>query len=89
MENLERELKELIVQSLELSDVSADDIDSEAPLFGEGLGLDSIDALELAVALNKSFSVNLRSDDEETKQVFASVRNLAAYIERQRAASGS
>jgi acyl carrier protein len=89
VENLERELKELIVQSLELSDVSADDIDSEAPLFGEGLGLDSIDALELAVALNKSFSVNLRSDDEETKQVFASVRNLAAYIERQRAASGS
>lgn len=84
---LESELKELIVSALELADVDAVSINSAAPLFGsgEGLGLDSIDALELAVALSKTYGVNLKADDEETRQVFSSVSTLAAYIEQHRA----
>lgn len=77
---LEREIKELIVAALELEDVTADDIDTNAPLFGEGLGLDSIDALELGMALKKKYNVNFKADKEANKEYFKSVARLATYI---------
>ena len=80
MADLETEIKELIIESLMLDDVRVADIDSDAPLFVEGLGLDSIDALELAMAVDKKFGVRIRADDEANKQIFASVRNLARHI---------
>jgi acyl carrier protein len=82
MQDLLNELKSLIVDSLELDDVAADGIDVDAPLFsnGEGLGLDSIDALELAVALSKKYGLTLRADDEKTRDVFTNVRSLANHI---------
>ncbi len=82
MRELEQELKELIVSSLELKDVEADSIESHAALFGEGdgLGLDSIDALELAVVISKKYGVQLQSDDEKTQAIFSSVSTLAEYI---------
>lgn len=77
---LESEIKELIVEALMLDDVSPADIDAAAPLFGSGLGLDSIDALELAMAIDKRFGVRIRADDERNRQIFASVQSLAAHI---------
>ncbi len=83
--NLELELKELIIQSLRLEDLGPQDIPSEAPLFGEGgLGLDSIDALELGVALQRRFGVSLGSDPEQNRAHFASVRALAAFVAARR-----
>ncbi len=79
-QELEQEIKEIIISALDLEDVSADDIDSAAPLFNEGLGLDSIDALELGMALKKKYDVNFKSDKEENKQFFKSVAALADYI---------
>ena len=79
-DSLEREIKELIVEALMLDDVSADDIDSEAPLFVEGLGLDSIDALELAIAIDKKYGVKIKAEDENTREIFRSVKNLAAHV---------
>jgi acyl carrier protein len=79
-ESLEREIKELIVEALMLDDVSADDIDSSAPLFVEGLGLDSIDALELAIAIDKKYGVKIKAEDENTREIFRSVKNLAAHV---------
>lgn len=73
------DLAELIVAELHL-EVAAEDIDEDAPLFGEGLGLDSIDALELAVAISKRYGVELRSDDARNQRIFASLRNLAHYV---------
>ncbi|OWY28752.1 phosphopantetheine-binding protein [Herbaspirillum robiniae] len=80
MQTLEQEIKELIIEILELEDIAADDIDSAAPLFGEGLGLDSIDALELGVALQKRYGITLSANSEETRKHFASVRALAALV---------
>lgn len=80
MPDLKREIKELIISSLNLEDVSIDDIDDNEPLFVEGLGLDSIDALELGVAIKKRFSVVLGTDSSETRAHFASVATLAAFI---------
>ena len=77
---LETELKALIIESLELEDISVDDIDSTAPLFVEGLGLDSIDALELGLALKKKYGITLSSENEDNKKHFASVRTLAAFV---------
>jgi acyl carrier protein len=77
---LEPEIKELIITTMSLEDISVDDIDSEAPLFNEGLGLDSIDALELGLALQKRYGVTLAADSEETRQHFASVRALSAFV---------
>lgn len=74
----------LIVSALSL-EVAAEDIAPEAPLFGNGLGLDSIDALELALAISKAYGVQLRSDDERNHRIFASLRSLAAHIEKHRA----
>jgi acyl carrier protein len=77
---LEREIKVLIVTTLSLEDVAADDIDSNAPLFNDGLGLDSIDALELGLALQKRYGLSLSVDSEETRRHFASVRALGAFV---------
>lgn len=82
---LEREIAELIVEVLNL-DESAEDIDPEQPLFGEGLGLDSIDALELAVAISKRYGFELRSDDSGNARIFSSLRSLSEHIERNRTA---
>jgi acyl carrier protein len=85
MEKLEQEIKELIVSSLQLEDVKPENIDSEAPLFVEGLGLDSIDALELAMAIRKKYGVKAQVDDQQNKKIFASVRALATYVASQQA----
>lgn len=82
----ERELAELLVESLNLEDVAAQDIDPEAPLFNAGLGLDSIDALELALAISKKYGFQLRSDDDDNRRIFGSLRALSAHVEQQRAA---
>lgn len=81
---LELEVKELIIDVLQLEDITPEEIDSAAPLFVEGLGLDSIDALELGVALQKKYGISLSADSEDTRRHFASVRALAAMIESHR-----
>ena len=80
----EDEIKQLIIDVLQLEDITPDDIDPDAPLFVDGLGLDSIDALELAVAMQKRYGIILSSNSEETRRHFASVRALSALIERNR-----
>ena len=80
MQALEPEIKQLIITTMSLEDVAVDDIDAEAPLFNEGLGLDSIDALELGLALQKRYGVTLAADSQETRQHFASVRALSAFV---------
>jgi len=82
----ERELAELIVSALNLDDIAAEDIDPEAPLFKTGLGLDSIDALELALEISKRYGFQLRSDDEDNVRIFGSLRSLAAHIATHRVA---
>ncbi len=81
---LELEVKQLIIEVLQLEDITPDDIDSGAPLFVEGLGLDSIDALELGVALQKRYGISLSADSEDTRRHFASVSALAALVETHR-----
>jgi acyl carrier protein len=81
---LEQEVKELIIDVLQLEDISPKDIDTDAPLFVDGLGLDSIDALELGVALQKKYGISLSADSADTRRHFASVRALAAMIESNR-----
>ena len=83
-EETEQKVKEIIVSSLDLEDVSPSDIDTEAPLFGEGLGLDSIDALELGMAIKREFGIAFSKDPADNKRIFRSVRTLAEYIEGQR-----
>jgi acyl carrier protein len=80
---LESELKRLIVEALVLEDIAPDEIESEAPLFVEGLGLDSIDALELAMALEERFGVKIEDDPDENRRIFASVRSLAEFVNSQ------
>jgi acyl carrier protein len=87
--DIEAELKALMVDVLALEDVKPADIDSQAAIFGTGLGLDSIDALELALAIGKKYGVKIKSDDERNREIFGSVRNLAAFILRERAAAES
>ena len=74
-----REVAGLIVQALNL-DVAPADIDPDAPLYGEGLGLDSIDILEIALVVSKQYGVQLRADSEENERIFGSLRQLADYI---------
>jgi acyl carrier protein len=83
-QNLAGELKSLIIDRLKLEDVSPEDIDPAAPLFGEGLGLDSIDALELVVALEKTYGIRI-PDEDVGKEAFASVDALADYIIKNKA----
>lgn len=85
-EDLVREIKELIIDALMLQDMTPEEIDEEAPLLVEGLGLDSIDVLELAMAIGKKYGVKTKADDAQNRQIFASVRNLARFIHEQRAA---
>jgi acyl carrier protein len=88
VEPLEKEIAELIVQCTGLEDVRPDEIDPAAPLFVEGLGLDSIDALEIGVALNKKYGVRLTADNEDNRKHFASVRALAAFVAANRGTAG-
>ncbi|WP_305418439.1 phosphopantetheine-binding protein [Photobacterium leiognathi] len=80
MEQLHNELKALIIESLNLEDITVDDIETDAPLFNDGLGLDSIDALELGLAIKKKYNIVIDADDTNTREHFASVANLASYI---------
>ncbi|MBS7458747.1 phosphopantetheine-binding protein [Coralloluteibacterium stylophorae] len=80
----ESELATVLVEALNLEDVAPAEIDPEAPLFGEGLGLDSIDALELALAISKRYGFQLRSDSDENRRIFASLRTLSAHVEANR-----
>lgn len=80
-EEIENKIKELIVSSLDLEDVRPEDIETDAPLFGDGLGLDSIDALELGMAVRKTFNVVFSKVPAENKRTFYSVKTLADYIE--------
>jgi acyl carrier protein len=79
----EAELAKLIVKTLNL-DIPASEIDPEAPLFGEGLGLDSIDVLEIALAISQTYGVQLRSDDENNAEIFRSLRSLNNDIQKRR-----
>jgi acyl carrier protein len=87
MNELEVELKRLIVSALALEDVEAASIDTDAPLFGEGLGLDSIDALELSVVLSREYGVSIKADDAQNRQIFSSVRALAAFVAANRSSA--
>jgi acyl carrier protein len=80
----QRGLAELIVTALNLEGVEPATIDPDAPLFGDGLGLDSIDALELALEISKRYGVQLKADDEDNKRIFASLRALADHIHQRR-----
>ena len=79
----ENELAQLIVTSLNL-EVTADQIDPETPLYGEGLGLDSIDILELSLAISKTYGLQLKSDEAEDSKIFQSLRTLNQYIQQHR-----
>ncbi len=85
MTDLALEVKLLIIDSLDLEDISADDIDTDAPLFGDGLGLDSIDALELGMSLHKKYNLKIDSNSDETKKHFESVATLVKLIESNKA----
>lgn len=84
MTELEDEIKALIIAALDLEDVSPADIQAHAPLFGDGLGLDSIDALELGLALKNRYQVQLDGDSEETRKHFQSVASLALFVDARR-----
>ena len=82
-DNLAPRVKELIVRRLKL-EIDPVSIQDDAPLFGEGLGLDSIDALEIALAISKRYGFQLRSDDKNNREIFASLRSLGNYIQQHR-----
>jgi acyl carrier protein len=83
-QTLESEIKELIISALALEDLTPDDINAAEPLFVKGLGLDSIDALELGLALQRRYGVSVSADSEETRNYFSSVQALAAFVGSQR-----
>lgn len=85
VDTIEADLKTLIVDALALEDIEPAEIETDAPLFVEGLGLDSIDALELAVVLEESYGVKIDDDPERNQVIFASVRNLADFVRQNRA----
>lgn len=88
MDDLEREIKDLIVSVLKLEGLDPASIDSAEPLFVEGLGLDSIDALELGVALRKRYGVTFETADEDVKRHFLNIRSLALFVGSQRKGAG-
>jgi acyl carrier protein len=81
---LELEIAHTIVDVLNLEDVRAGEIDPEEPLFREGLGLDSIDALEIALAISMKYGFQIRSDDNDNSRIFASLRSLSRHVEENR-----
>lgn len=83
MPELETDIKKMIIEALDLEDITPEDIETDAPLFGDGLGLDSIDALELGVALKKKYNIVLEAGDASTRAHFRSVASLAAFIRSQ------
>lgn len=85
-EEIEMKLKETVVSALDLEDLTPADIETDVPLFGEGLGLDSIDAMELGMAVKKAFGVSFSSNPADNKQIFRSVKTLADYVEAQQKA---
>lgn len=87
MESMFIEIKEMIIESLNLEDIGVDEIETDAPLFGDGLGLDSIDALELGLAVKNRYGVVLSAESEEMRRHFFSVATLTAFINAQRAVS--
>lgn len=80
-EEIEKKIKEIIVSSLDLEDIAPEEIETETALFGEGLGLDSIDALELGMAIKKEFGITFSKDKDANKKVFYSVKTLVDFIE--------
>lgn len=88
-DDLKLRIKQLIIDSLMLDDITPDDIEDADPLFVEGLGLDSIDALELAMAIHKEFGVKTSAEDERNREYFYSVNSLAEFIQREMAADAS
>ncbi|WP_039037444.1 MULTISPECIES: phosphopantetheine-binding protein [Pseudoalteromonas] len=84
MSELKQQIKQLIISSLDLEDMTTADIKDDEPLFVDGLGLDSIDALELGLAIKKEFDVKIDANSEQTKAHFASVNSLAHFIEQSR-----
>ncbi|MDX7990544.1 phosphopantetheine-binding protein [Xenorhabdus littoralis] len=85
MQELHIEIKQLIIDTLNLEDLTPADIETDAPLFGDGLGLDSIDALELGLSVKNRYGIVLSSESEEMRQHFSSVATLATYIQSQQA----
>ena len=84
-DTLKQEIKQLIIDSLDLEDITADEIINDEPLFIDGLGLDSIDALELGLAIKKRYDVKIDANSEQTKQYFSSVNALAEFIQQNKA----
>jgi acyl carrier protein len=82
MTSIENDLKELVISTLHLEDVKAEDIKTDQPLFGDGLGLDSIDALELGVAIKKKYKVSLNVDSGNVKENFYSIKTLSEFIQK-------
>ena len=83
-EELENKIKGIVVESLDLEDLAAQDIETDVPLFGEGLGLDSIDALELGMAIKKAFGVTFSQNPADNRAIFSSVKTLADFIQEQK-----
>lgn len=84
MSEMETEIKRLIIDTLALEDIGVEDIDSDAALFNTGLGLDSIDALELGLAIRKKYQVKIDAEQDDVVKIFASVKSLAQFIESAR-----
>jgi len=85
-QHLNRDIKQLIIDALGLEDITVQDIDDQQPLFGEGLGLDSVDALELGLALQKHFGIRIDADAKDTRSHFSNVASLAAFVTARQAA---
>lgn len=86
LSELETDIKRIIIESLMLEDVTVAEIETDAALFDTGLGLDSIDALEIAIALENAYGVTVEDDPEKNQEIFASVRNLARFVNENRSA---
>jgi acyl carrier protein len=84
--SLVQEIKQLIIDALGLEDISTDDIGDEQTLFGEGLGLDSVDALELGLAIQKKYGIKIDADAKDTRNHFSNVASLAAFVTAKQAA---
>ena len=78
---LKNEIKDLIIKSLDLEDITIDDIKDDEPLFNDGLGLDSIDALELGMAIKRKYNISLESNKEENRKIFYSINTLSNFVE--------